>query len=105
MDRGLWSLGSVIIGTAAAGIGMEWTFALCGAVCAAAGAGLLIINRRYHAEVARHAADYRQRHATIGSVTGMWLGIFGTRVLGLPSTPELPAPSNSILPLPVLQSW
>ena len=58
MDRGLWSLGSVIIGTAAAGIGIEWTFALCGAACAAAAAGLLIINRRYHAEVARHAADY-----------------------------------------------
>jgi len=58
MDRGLWSLGSVIIGAAAAVIGISWTFALCGAVCAAAAAALLTINRRYHAEIARHAADY-----------------------------------------------
>jgi MFS family permease len=62
MDRGLWSLGSVIIGAAAAVIGINWTFALSGAVSAAAAAALLIINRRYHAEVARHAADF-------GSVT------------------------------------
>lgn len=58
MDRGLWSLGSVIIGATAAVIGISWTFALCGAVCAAAAAALLTINRRYHAEIARHAADY-----------------------------------------------
>jgi MFS family permease len=58
MDRGLWSLGSVIIGTAAAAIGINWTFALCGAVCAGAAIALLMINRRYHAEAARHAADY-----------------------------------------------
>jgi MFS family permease len=58
MDRGLWSLGSVIIGAAAAVIGISWTFALCGAICAAAAAALLTINRRYHAEIARHAADY-----------------------------------------------
>jgi hypothetical protein len=54
MDRGLWSLGSVIIGTAAAIIGIDWTFALCGAVCATAAAALLTANRRYHAEAARH---------------------------------------------------
>jgi len=58
MDRGLWSLGSVIIGAAAAVIGISWTFAVCGAICAAAAAALLTINRRYHAEIARHAADY-----------------------------------------------
>jgi MFS family permease len=58
IDRGLWSLGSVIIGATAAVIGISWTFALCGAVCAAAAAALLTINRRYHAEIARHAADY-----------------------------------------------
>jgi MFS family permease len=46
MDRGLWSLGSVIIGAAAATIGIDWTFALCGAVCAAAGVVLLLISRR-----------------------------------------------------------
>ena len=57
MDRGLWSLGSVIIGAAAAVIGIDWTFALCGAICAAAAATLLTINRRYHAEIARDAAD------------------------------------------------
>jgi hypothetical protein len=60
MDRGLWSLGSVIIGTAAAVIGVDWTFAACSAVCAIAAATLLILNRRYHTEVARHAAQYRQ---------------------------------------------
>ncbi len=34
MDRGLWSLGSMLIGASGAVIGMDWTFALCGAVCA-----------------------------------------------------------------------
>jgi hypothetical protein len=30
MDRGLWSLGSLIIGGSAAVIGIEWSFAVCG---------------------------------------------------------------------------
>jgi len=46
MDRGLWSLGSVLIGTAAAAIGIDWSFGVCGAVCAIAAAGLLYATRR-----------------------------------------------------------
>ncbi|MPZ77699.1 MAG: MFS transporter [Deltaproteobacteria bacterium] len=46
MDRGLWSLGSVLIGTSAAAIGIDWSFGVCGAVCAIAAAGLLYVTRR-----------------------------------------------------------
>lgn len=58
MDRGLWSLGSVIIGAAGAAIGMDWTFALCGAVCAIAATLLLSSSRKYRAEVARQRRDF-----------------------------------------------
>jgi ABC-type sulfate transport system permease component len=58
MDRGLWSLGSVIIGASGAAIGMEWTFALCGVICALAAVALLGVSRRYRAEQARVRADY-----------------------------------------------
>ena len=58
MDRGLWSLGSMIIGASGAVIGMDWTFALCGAVCAVTATTLLIVSRRYRAELARQRADY-----------------------------------------------
>ena len=53
MDRGLWSLGSVIIGAAGAAIGMDWTFTACGAITAIAAVTLLSINRKYRAELAR----------------------------------------------------
>ena len=46
MDRGLWSLGSVMIGAAAAVIGIDWTFAVSGAVCAIAALSLLHFSRR-----------------------------------------------------------
>ena len=46
MDRGLWSLGSVIIGTAASVIGVNWSFGVCGAVCAIAASALLFVTRR-----------------------------------------------------------
>jgi MFS family permease len=46
MDRGLWSLGSVLIGTAAAVIGIDWTLATCGAICATAAASLLMGRRK-----------------------------------------------------------
>jgi MFS family permease len=46
MDRGLWSLGSVIIGGAAAVVGIDWTFAACGTVCGIAAASLLMVRRR-----------------------------------------------------------
>jgi MFS family permease len=58
MDRGLWSLGSVIIGTAGAAIGMDWTFALCGTVCVLAAVTLLGVSRKYRAETARQRGDY-----------------------------------------------
>jgi len=62
MDRGLWSLGGVIIGASGAVIGMDWTFAWCGTVCAIAAVTLLSVSRRYRAEMARQRGDY-------GSVT------------------------------------
>ncbi len=46
MDRGLWSLGSVLIGTAASGIGIEWSFAACGSVCSIAALSLLAVTHR-----------------------------------------------------------
>lgn len=46
MDRGLWSLGGLIIGSSAAAIGIRWTFAVCSAVCAIAGAVLLVVSRQ-----------------------------------------------------------
>jgi hypothetical protein len=46
MDRGLWSLGSVVIGAAAAVIGIDWTFATCGTICAIAAASLLMVRRK-----------------------------------------------------------
>jgi hypothetical protein len=42
----LWSLGSVIIGTAASVIGVNWSFGVCGAVCAIAASALLFVTRR-----------------------------------------------------------
>ena len=56
MDRGLWSLGSVIIGAAAAVIGIDWTFGFCGAVCALAASSLLYTSRRGHTPPAAGAA-------------------------------------------------
>jgi MFS family permease len=53
MDRGLWSVGSVMIGAVASVIGISWTFAACGAVCAAAGAALLLFSRRSRLGAAR----------------------------------------------------
>jgi MFS family permease len=55
MDRGLWSVGSVMIGTAASVVGVDWTFAACGAVCAAAGSTLLFVSHRNRVEAARSA--------------------------------------------------
>ena len=46
MDRGLWSLGSVLIGTAASAIGIDWSFAACGSVCSIAALSLLVVRRR-----------------------------------------------------------
>lgn len=46
MDRGLWSLGSVLMGTAASAIGISWTFAVCAAVCTMAASSLLAANAR-----------------------------------------------------------
>ena len=56
MDRGLWSLGGLIIGTSASAIGIDWTFAVCGVVCTSAAAALLIVSRRQRAEATQHEA-------------------------------------------------
>jgi MFS family permease len=45
MDRGLWSLGSVLIGSAASAIGISWTFAACAAVCTIATLNMLFVTR------------------------------------------------------------
>lgn len=50
MDRGLWSLGSVLMGSAASVVGISWTFALCSVVCTAAASGLLTANARRRAQ-------------------------------------------------------
>jgi len=52
MDRGLWSLGSIIIGGLAAAIGIDWTFSVCGVVCAIAATSLLLVSRRLRATAA-----------------------------------------------------
>jgi MFS family permease len=49
MDRGLWSLGSLIIGGSAAVISIEWTFGMCGLVCTIAASALLVLSRRNRA--------------------------------------------------------
>ena len=50
MDRGLWSFGSVLMGTAASAVGISWTFAACSAVCALAAGSLLATNARRRAQ-------------------------------------------------------
>jgi len=56
MDRGLWSLGGLIIGSSASAIGIDWTFALCGVVCAFAAGSLLIVSRRQRSEAIQREA-------------------------------------------------
>jgi MFS family permease len=56
MDRGLWSLGGLIIGTSASAIGIDWTFAICGVVCTIAATSLLVVSRRQRAEAIQHEA-------------------------------------------------
>ena len=56
MDRGLWSLGSMLIGATAAIIGIAWTFAACSALCALAATRLLISGFRRRQERRAQAA-------------------------------------------------
>jgi predicted MFS family arabinose efflux permease len=49
MDRGLWSFGSILIGTAASAIGISWAFTVCAAVCTVAATSLLGLNARRRA--------------------------------------------------------
>jgi MFS family permease len=46
MDRGLWSLGGLIMGGLASAIGIDWTFFVCGIVCGTAAISLLTVSRR-----------------------------------------------------------
>jgi MFS family permease len=46
MDRGLWSLGGLLIGAAATAVGIDWTLGGSAAICAAAAAGLLFVTGR-----------------------------------------------------------
>ncbi len=57
MDRGLWSLGSMLIGALGAVIGMDWTFALCGAICAITALAVMSISRKYRAEIVRRNTE------------------------------------------------
>ena len=50
MDRGLWSLGSVMMGSSASLIGIDWTFGVCTVVCTIAAFSLLIVSRRQRGE-------------------------------------------------------
>jgi MFS family permease len=50
MDRGLWSLGSVMMGTAASAVGISWTFTACAAICSLAAGGLLAVDARRRAQ-------------------------------------------------------
>jgi MFS family permease len=52
MDRGLWSLGSVLMGSAASAIGISWTFAACAAICTLAASSLFVVNARQRAQAA-----------------------------------------------------
>src|ERR1043166_6094982 len=52
MDRGLWSLGSVLMGAAASVVGISWTFTACATVCVAASSSLLLSNSRRRARAA-----------------------------------------------------
>ncbi|HTM08105.1 MAG TPA: MFS transporter [Verrucomicrobiae bacterium] len=59
MDRGLWSLGGLLIGGSAAVIGIDHTLAVSALICALAAAGLLIFTRRPAA--ARQSVDQLRR--------------------------------------------
>jgi Transmembrane secretion effector len=50
MDRGLWSLGSILMGSAASAIGISWTFAVCAAICTIAASSLFVVNARQRAQ-------------------------------------------------------
>lgn len=50
MDRGLWSIGGLLIGGAASIVGIAWTFAASASICALAAAVLLLITGRRPAE-------------------------------------------------------
>lgn len=50
MDRGLWSLGSIVIGGAAEIVGIAWTFAACASMCALAATRLLVLGARRRQE-------------------------------------------------------
>ena len=69
MDRGLWSLGSVLMGAAASAVGISWTFAACSAVCIMASASLLVSNTRRHAREA--LAEQSATRATTGVDEGI----------------------------------
>ncbi|MGH7829722.1 MAG: MFS transporter [Candidatus Binatia bacterium] len=47
MDRGLWSLGGLLIGGAASIVGIEWTLAVSASLCALAAAALLVVTGRW----------------------------------------------------------
>ena len=60
MDRGLWSLGGLMIGTSASAIGIDWTFAVCSVVCTIAAISLFVVSRKQ-----RTLAAERQAAATL----------------------------------------
>lgn len=46
MDRGLWSVGGLLIGISASAIGIDWTLGISAAICAAAAGALLFVTGR-----------------------------------------------------------
>ena len=53
MDRGLWSAGSVLIGSLASVMGIAWGLTTCASVCAVAATSLLIVTIRQPAKTVR----------------------------------------------------
>jgi ABC-type sulfate transport system permease component len=56
MDRGLWSLGGLMIGTSASAIGIDWTFAVCSVVCTIAAISLFVVSRKQRTLAAERQA-------------------------------------------------
>lgn len=55
MDRGIWSMGSVLLGVIGSAMGIQWAFTVCASLCALAAGGLLLGPAREAAKLATQA--------------------------------------------------